>query len=78
MKSYFEWTDDVPTGDRIINIRLNKSEMAMAKLDNFDRLLLDDIGHGEPSNTPLADQLLGLETLVRKMELAQPTNTEDK
>lgn len=72
MKSYYEWSDDVATGDRIIKIRLNKIEMASAKIDDFDRLLFDDIQNGEPSNTPLADQLLGLETLVRKMEIAQP------
>lgn len=70
MKSYLECTDDFATGDRIIMIRLAKKEMAMAKLDSFDYALFDDIENGEPSNTPMADQLLGLETLVRKMELA--------
>lgn len=78
MESYLEWTDDVTTGDRLVRMRLKKREMAMAQLDGFDFMLFDDIKNGEPSDTPIADQLLGLETLVRKMELAskapnQPT-----
>jgi hypothetical protein len=78
MKSYLEWTDDVATGDRIINMRLMKNELAMAQLDRFDHLLFDDIKNGEPSDTPIADQILGLETLVRKMELAAKAPTPPK
>lgn len=68
MSSTYEWTDDIATGDRIINIRLTKADMATAKLTRFDYALFDDIQNGEKSNTPLADQLLGLETLVRRIE----------
>ena len=78
MNSYYEWTDDVATGDRIINIRLNKSEMVKAQLDKFDHMLFDDIENGNrTSDTPMADQILGLETLVRKMELATPPNKKE-
>lgn len=68
MGSTFEWTDDISTGDRIINIRLTMSDMASAKLTPFDYALFDDIQNGEKSDTPMADQLLGLETLVRRIE----------
>ena len=75
MKSYLRWTDDFPTGDRVIEMRLVKSEMQAAVLDKFDHMLLDDIRYGEPSDTPIADQLLGLEMLVRRIEQAtQPSN----
>ena len=67
-KTYMEFTDDPVTGDRTIVIKLAKSDMQLATLDKFDHMLLDDINHGEPSNTPIADQLLGLELLVRRME----------
>ena len=66
--SSYEWIDDPITGDRTIIIKLTKMDMARAKLTKFDHLLLDDIKNGEASRTPLADQLLGLETLVRRIE----------
>lgn len=68
MSSRFEFTNDVVTGDRVINIRLTKADMVKAQLTKFDYALFDDIQNGEKSNTPMADQLLGLETLVRRIE----------
>lgn len=38
------------------------------KLDHIDRALLDDINSGVASNTPVADVLLGLQTLVYRIE----------
>lgn len=77
-KSYIEYTDDIPTGDRIINIRLSKADMALANYSRFDRALLDDIENGEPSNTPMADKLLGLEIMVRRIEEATNQSNKDE
>ncbi len=73
-KTTVEWMDDVATGDRIVNIRIAKADKSLATLTDFDQLLFDDIENGEPSNTPMADQLLGLETLVRRIEEATQPN----
>lgn len=70
-KSYIEFSDDIPTGDRTIVIKLARADMQRVNLTKFDQMLFDDIQNGEPSNTPMADQLLGLETLVRRIEEAQ-------
>jgi hypothetical protein len=67
-ESYMEYTDNVPTGDRTIIIKITRADMQRAKLTDFDHALFNDIQNGEPSNTPMADQLLGLETLVRRIE----------
>ena len=78
-KSYIEFMDDFPTGDRIINIKLTKRDLMKAKLTKWDYLLFDDIQNGKKSATPLADQILGLETLVRRIEEANalaPTNPQ--
>lgn len=72
--SYIEYMNDIPTGDRVITIRLTRADMTSAKLTKFDYALFDDIQNGKPSNTPMADQLLGLETLVRRIEESAPTN----
>jgi len=73
-KTSLEWTDDIITGDRIIKICLAKTDLATAKFDRFDYALFDDIDNGEPSDTPMADILLGIETMMRRIELAtKPT-----
>ena len=69
--SYAEYTDDISTGNRIITIVLTRNDMMNAKLTKFDYALFDDIQNGEKSNTPMADQLIGLETLVRRIEEAK-------
>ncbi len=71
-RTTLEYMDEFATGDRIINIRIAKHDAARAKLTPFDYALFDDIQNGEPSKTPMADQLLGLETLVRRIEEATP------
>ena len=72
-KPYIEFTDDIATGTRTITIKLTKADMVSANLTKFDHALFDDIQNGDPSNTPIADQLLGLETLVRRIEEATMT-----
>jgi len=68
--SYIKATDE-PTGDRTIVVRLSKEDMARAKFNDFDHALFADIKNGAESNTPIADQLLGLETFVRRIEEAK-------
>lgn len=60
--------DSVNGLERVFTLRVNKAEWAAAKFDNFDLALIQDIEHGRPSETPLADELLGLETVVRRIE----------
>ena len=69
--SKYEWYDDPATGGRTIVIMLDKADIASAKLTKFDLMLFDDINNDNPSSTPLADQLIGLETLVRRIEEAR-------
>ena len=68
MSNIIEFSDDIASGDRIYKVHLDQRSLATVKLDKFDRALLDDIENGEKSGTPIADKLLGLETLVRRIE----------
>jgi hypothetical protein len=71
MSNYLEVQDDIGNTGRTHKLHLDGTSLAMVNLDNLDRALLDDIDHGKPSKTPLADMLLGLETLVRRIEEQQ-------
>ena len=67
-RMFLEVQDDIAQGGRTFKLYIPQEDFVTVKLDRFDQALLDDIDHGEPSNTPIADRLLGLETLVRRIE----------
>lgn len=60
--------EDYQSNSTVYKITIPKYEYNMAKLSPIDYALLDDIDNGEPSSTPLADKLLGLEMIVRRIE----------
>lgn len=62
--------DDVERGLTVYTLELSNHDFERANLTNFDRALLRDIEHGPESTTPIADQLLGLETIVSRIEEA--------
>lgn len=66
MSNYIEVMDDID--GKTYRVHLDTKSLRTVKLDPMDEALLDDIEHGEPSKTPLADKLLGLETIVRRIE----------
>lgn len=68
MSNYIEVSDDIDMTGRTYTIHLDNISLAKVKLNKFDQALFDDIEHDKPSKTPLADKLLGLETLVRRIE----------
>lgn len=57
--------DDLTT---FYTLEITDSEWLHVKLDEHDRALLQDIEKGPVSDTPVADILMGLETLARRME----------
>lgn len=69
--TYIEVYDNVSDMSRTITVHIGRKDWMKAKLTKFDEALFDDIQNGEPSKTPLADQLLGLETLMRRIEEAK-------
>jgi len=64
----FEMTQDVLGGDRTYQLTLTEHDLAAVPLDSFDRLLLRDISEGRDQGTPIADALLGLETIAHRLE----------
>jgi hypothetical protein len=63
---------DIETGERRYVLVLNLKEIAAVDLDRFDLLLLDDIARNAGDNgTPIADILLGLQTLALRIEQQQ-------
>lgn len=66
-----EMTEDFPRNCKVYKITIDARDYTMAKLSPMDYALLEDIERGEPSSTPLADQLLGLEMIVRRIEEAK-------
>lgn len=68
---------DSRTFELRLDLDISSADLASVNLSDFDRALLDDIENGIPSNTPIADKLLGLETLVRRIE-EQRGSTEIK
>lgn len=59
----------------VYTITITHEDYIRAKLTPFDYALLDDVDTGKPSNTPLADKLLALEVLMRRIEEAGSTST---
>lgn len=71
--TWIEVSEDFEKNSKTYKVVISASDYTAAKLTPADYALLDDIENGEPSNTPLADQLLGLEMIVRRIEEAQQT-----
>jgi hypothetical protein len=69
--TYIEISEDVASNSKTCKIVISATDYTEAKLTNFDYALLEDIDHGKPSSTPIADQLLGLEMIVRRIEEAK-------
>lgn len=67
-KLNFEVQDYIPEGYRVYTLTIPSERLAQVNLSEFDQALLNDVEHGEPSSTPIADALLGLETLVKRIE----------
>lgn len=67
---YLEYSDDVDGLGTTYRLHISKIDQAGLKLSRFDNALLDDIKNGPPSSTPIADKLLGLEMIVRRIEEA--------
>lgn len=65
-KSMLSVTDSI--GGRTFTLHLTTTDLASVKLTQFDHALLNDIDNGPPSNTPIADKLLGVEMIVRRIE----------
>lgn len=52
----------------VIVVEISDKDVMWADFTDFDFALWKDITDGPPSDTPLADRLLGLETLMRRIE----------
>ena len=55
---------DNATGDLLFRIKLTQLDLKTAKLDSWDRFLLDECDESEK----ISDKLLALEMLARKIE----------
>lgn len=62
--------------ERIYELRISDFDLIELHLDKADRRIIDDINNGEPPKTPIADILLGLELIVRRIE--EGKNNEPK
>lgn len=60
---------DSPRSMEII-IRIDLADVIQADFNPLDMALANDVFYGKPSETPLADKLLWLETLMRRVEEA--------
>lgn len=63
-----EFYDDPISRDKVCEVVICAADAASLNLSQADKALLEDIDNGEPSNTPMADRLLGLELIVRRIE----------
>lgn len=72
----FTYQEDVASNTMTYTLEINAAEYIDANLTDFDYALIHDIEHGKPSNTPIADQLLGLETIARRIEEAAPVQKD--
>lgn len=75
--SYILQRDNMAGNELIIEIHISKVDYVAAKFTDLDHALLYDVEHGSPSNTPLADQLLALETIVKRIEEASLTSKKE-
>lgn len=62
--------EDFELNNKVYKLTINAMDYTLAQLTDFDYALLHDIEYGKPSKTPIADKLLGLETIVRRIEEA--------
>jgi hypothetical protein len=69
--TYLETSEDFENNSKVYRVVVSASDYTDAELSAADYALLDDIDHGEPSSTPIADKLLGLEMIVRRIEEAK-------
>ena len=69
--THIEVSEDIESNSKVYKVVVSASDYTEAKLTQADYALLDDIDNGEPSSTPLADKLLGLEMIVRRIEEAK-------
>lgn len=65
-----ETYEDFGRNAKVYKVTISAVDYTLAQFSQFDYALLDDIDNGEPSSTPLADKLLGLEMIVRRIEEA--------
>lgn len=73
MSTELETYEDFEHNCKVYKITISASDYTTAELTAFDYALLHDIDHGKPSDTPMADQLLGLEMIVRRIEESKVT-----
>lgn len=66
--TYLEVQDDIGGTGMTYRMHISRVDYMMANFTEFDDALLHDIDHGKPSDTPMADLLLGLEMIVRRIE----------
>lgn len=67
---------DFSLKETIYEIRISDLDLIEVHLDKTDKRIIDDINRGEPSKTPIADILLGLELVIRRIE--EGKNNEQK
>lgn len=69
-KMRIETYEDLEHNCKVYKVTVYAADYTDAKLSAFDYALLDDIDNGPPSKTPIADRLVGLEMIVRRIEEA--------
>lgn len=65
MNSTFQQHEDIETGQLIFTLRLDRTDMVLLELSEFDNWQL---GSKYSEETPIADRLLDLELVVRRLE----------
>lgn len=60
-----KWRRELETKELVVELRITPKDMVEVELDKFDRLLLTDC---ESSGASIADRILGLVTLCRRIE----------
>lgn len=69
-KSCIEFWEDFSNNSRVYKIVIARADYLLAEFSEFDLALLNDVDSGEPSSTPIADKLLALEMVARRIEEA--------
>lgn len=74
MSTTLETHEDFERNCKVYTITVDAYDYTTARLSerlsDLDYALLEDIDKGAPSTTPMADKLLGLEMIVRRIEEA--------
>lgn len=66
-----EFHTELETGDDVITLRITRADQQAVRLDDFDQLLLSECSK---DNASIADRILGLEALCRRIQEGQPQN----